>query len=332
MQLLYRWMSIQQLPVLQPMCCGHDTPVMAPAAAAELAGVFKALGDPTRVAIVNRLAAAPEVCVCDLTASFKLSQPTISHHLRLLREAGLVESERRGTWAYYRLVPDAIAQLRTVFDGVSEPALGRPPATQTRSRRPQRRARPLLRTTIGSSTTGSIRRRPRRPCRRDDAEPGRDDRDDDRRVEALQRVCGRAARAPVGAVHGGGDREHERAAELERRVQQAAGEALLLGCDAARAGHVQRAEGEREADARPGGTSAACRAGSSSRARSAGRAGSRRPTETMPGQDQPRDAEAHDQRRHARRERARRSGRRGRSRARSRAPTSRAAAAGRASR
>ena len=64
--------------------------------------------DPTRVAIVNRLAAAPEVCVCDLTAAFELSQPTISHHLRILRDAGLVEAERRGTWAYYRLVPEAI--------------------------------------------------------------------------------------------------------------------------------------------------------------------------------------------------------------------------------
>ena len=107
---------MKQLPVLQPMCCGPDTPVMPQAAAAELATVFKALADPTRVAIVNHLAAAPEVCVCDLTAAFELSQPTISHHLRLLREAGLVEAERRGTWAYYRLVPEAIAQLRAVFD------------------------------------------------------------------------------------------------------------------------------------------------------------------------------------------------------------------------
>ena len=114
-EVLYRQMSMKELPVLQPMCCGPETPVMEPAAAGELAAVFKALGDPTRVAIVNRLAAAPEVCVCDLTAAFDLSQPTISHHLRLLREAGLVESERRGTWAYYRLVPEAIEELRSVF-------------------------------------------------------------------------------------------------------------------------------------------------------------------------------------------------------------------------
>jgi ArsR family transcriptional regulator len=113
---------MKTLPVLQPMCCGPDTPVMPQAAAAELAAVFKALGDPTRVAIVNRLAAMPEVCVCDLTAAFELSQPTISHHLKLLREAGLVESERRGTWAYYRLVPEAIDRLRSVFAAGFEPA------------------------------------------------------------------------------------------------------------------------------------------------------------------------------------------------------------------
>jgi ArsR family transcriptional regulator len=103
------------LPVLQPICCGPDTPVMEPGAAESLAATFKALGDPTRVAIVNRLAAAPEVCVCDLTAAFELSQPTISHHLRILRDAGLVEAERRGTWGYYRLVPEAIDRLRAAF-------------------------------------------------------------------------------------------------------------------------------------------------------------------------------------------------------------------------
>src|SRR3954453_610593 len=104
-------MSMKQLPVLQPLCCRPGTPVMPPAAATELGGVFKALADPTRVAIVNRLAMAEEVCVCALTAGFDLSQPTISHHLKMLREAGLVEAERRGTWGYYRLVPEAIEQL-----------------------------------------------------------------------------------------------------------------------------------------------------------------------------------------------------------------------------
>lgn len=106
---------MKELPVLQPLCCGPDVAVMDDDAATELARAFKALSDPTRVAIVNRLSAAPEVCVCDLTAAFDLSQPTVSHHLRILREAGLVEAEGRGTWAYYKLVPEAVARLRDVF-------------------------------------------------------------------------------------------------------------------------------------------------------------------------------------------------------------------------
>jgi ArsR family transcriptional regulator len=103
------------LAVLQPICCATDEPPMPPAAAEQLAATFKALADPTRVAIVNRLTKLEAVCVCDLTAAFELSQPTISHHLKILRDAGLVEVERRGTWAYYRLVPDAIQVLRDIF-------------------------------------------------------------------------------------------------------------------------------------------------------------------------------------------------------------------------
>ena len=88
---------------------------MSREAADDLAAIFKALADPTRVAIVNRFATAESVCVCDLNAAFDLSQPTISHHLRILREAGLVEAERRGTWAHYRLVPESLTALRDVF-------------------------------------------------------------------------------------------------------------------------------------------------------------------------------------------------------------------------
>lgn len=103
------------LPVLQPLCCGPDVSPMEREAADALAGLFKALADPTRVAIINRLTCSDECCVCDLTSAFALSQPTVSHHLRVLREAGLIEAERRGTWAYYRLVPEAIERLREVF-------------------------------------------------------------------------------------------------------------------------------------------------------------------------------------------------------------------------
>src|SRR5262245_66512381 len=106
---------MKTLPVLQPLCCGPDAPAMDSASAVELARVFAALSDPTRVSIVNRLACGEECCVCDLTDAFALSQPTISHHLRVLRDAGLVEAERRGTWAYYRLVAEAIEGLRVGF-------------------------------------------------------------------------------------------------------------------------------------------------------------------------------------------------------------------------
>ena len=108
---------MQALPVLQPICCGPQTPPLPAKARDELAARFKALADPTRVAIVNRLAAADEVCVCDLTDAFELSQPTISHHLKVLRDAGLVTASRRGTWAYYRLVPEAIEALRDALGG-----------------------------------------------------------------------------------------------------------------------------------------------------------------------------------------------------------------------
>ena len=106
--------TISTLPLL---CCGPATPALEASQAESLALRFKALADPTRVAIVNRLAAADEVCVCDLNTAFDLSQPTISHHLKVLRDAGLVESSRRGTWAYYRLKPETVRQLRQTLGG-----------------------------------------------------------------------------------------------------------------------------------------------------------------------------------------------------------------------
>ena len=103
---------MKSIAILPTICCGPETQTLSEPEREELATRFKALSDPTRVAIINSLSAADEVCVCNLTATFDLSQPTISHHLKILREAGLVESSRRGTWAYYRLVPEAVAALR----------------------------------------------------------------------------------------------------------------------------------------------------------------------------------------------------------------------------
>ena len=86
--------------------------------AGAFAPMFKALGDPVRLRLLSMIASAGggEVCVCDLTGSFKLTGPTISHHLKVLREAGLVDSDRRGTWVYYRLVPAALVLLAGLLD------------------------------------------------------------------------------------------------------------------------------------------------------------------------------------------------------------------------
>ncbi len=83
--------------------------------AADLAKIFKALGDPVRLRLLSLIAsrAGGEVCVCDLTPAFELSQPTISHHLKLLRQAGLIDCERRGTWVYYWVLTDTLDQLST---------------------------------------------------------------------------------------------------------------------------------------------------------------------------------------------------------------------------
>jgi ArsR family transcriptional regulator len=99
-------------------CCG---PLAAPALtddeAAATADVFKALADPARVRIVNMLATRGEpVCVCHLIAPLGLSQPTVSHHLKKLTDAGLLDREQRGRWAYFSLRPQAVETLAAVVD------------------------------------------------------------------------------------------------------------------------------------------------------------------------------------------------------------------------
>ncbi|GAA2346417.1 metalloregulator ArsR/SmtB family transcription factor [Saccharopolyspora halophila] len=81
--------------------------------ATELARTFKAIGDPVRLRLLSLIAshAGGEACVCDVTEAFDLSGPTISHHLKVLREAGLITGDRRGTWIYYRVRPEALRQL-----------------------------------------------------------------------------------------------------------------------------------------------------------------------------------------------------------------------------
>ncbi|MFF4381479.1 ArsR/SmtB family transcription factor [Kitasatospora sp. NPDC001547] len=93
-------------------------------AAADLAKVFKALSDPVRLRLLSLIASheGGEACVCDLIGPFDVSQPTISHHLKVLREAGLVGSERRGTWVYYWVLPAALAKLSSLLQAPADTA------------------------------------------------------------------------------------------------------------------------------------------------------------------------------------------------------------------
>ena len=75
--------------------------------------------DPTRLAILRQLAGADEICACDFTACCDVAQPTVSHHLKVLRETGWVSSERRGTWVWYRLRPDAVERFGGIAGGLS---------------------------------------------------------------------------------------------------------------------------------------------------------------------------------------------------------------------
>lgn len=100
-------------------CCPPLTQAPIPATeATELATAFKAIGDPVRLQLLSMIAshAGGEVCVCDLTPAFDLTGPTISHHLRVLREAGLIDHQRRGTWVYYWVIPAKLAALSALLD------------------------------------------------------------------------------------------------------------------------------------------------------------------------------------------------------------------------
>jgi ArsR family transcriptional regulator len=116
MLLIYRHLSMSALPVIA--CC---RPLAAPSLSAEdaeaTAHLFKALGDPARVKIVNLLATSGDaVCVCELTGPLGLTQPTVSHHLKKLTDAGLLAREQRGVWAYYTIDPEAAARLGALAD------------------------------------------------------------------------------------------------------------------------------------------------------------------------------------------------------------------------
>lgn len=111
-------MSNSECPADALDCCTALTGEPIDADRAErIAPLLKALGDPARLRLMSLIAShdGAEACVCDLLPAFDLAQPTISHHLKVLHEAGLVERERRGTWVYYSVRPEALAALGSLF-------------------------------------------------------------------------------------------------------------------------------------------------------------------------------------------------------------------------
>ncbi len=131
---IFRYMRSLR-PVVSPCC----PPVLAGALnreeAEQLAATFKAVADPARLLVLSFIASQPsgEACVCHFQGPLNLSQPTVSHHLKLLFDAGLLERERRGTWVYYRIIPEQLAALRNVLS-IPEPVKA------AKTRRPKRRA------------------------------------------------------------------------------------------------------------------------------------------------------------------------------------------------
>jgi ArsR family transcriptional regulator, arsenate/arsenite/antimonite-responsive transcriptional repressor len=111
-----RWMTTATATATA--CCAPlGAASLSNAEAVATARLFKALADPHRVKIINLLATSPDpVCVCEFTGPLELSQPTVSHHLKKLVQAGLLDREQRGTWAYYRLNRDALGRLAAVAD------------------------------------------------------------------------------------------------------------------------------------------------------------------------------------------------------------------------
>jgi ArsR family transcriptional regulator, arsenate/arsenite/antimonite-responsive transcriptional repressor len=101
----------------QACCQALGAAALGEPQAVELATMFKALGDPVRLRLLSLIASHPggQACVCEISGTFDVSQPTISHHLKLLRSAGLLDCERRGTWVYYWVIPVALQQLSSVL-------------------------------------------------------------------------------------------------------------------------------------------------------------------------------------------------------------------------
>ncbi|MFB4282233.1 metalloregulator ArsR/SmtB family transcription factor [Nonomuraea sp. MTCD27] len=107
-----------------PCCAPIAREPLSETDAADLALMLKAVADPVRLRLLSMIGshAGGEACVCDLTDAFDLTAPTISHHLKVLRTAGLIDGERRGTWVYYRIVPETVNRLGALFTPLTAPA------------------------------------------------------------------------------------------------------------------------------------------------------------------------------------------------------------------
>ena len=106
-----------ELKVIEMCCSPIADAVLGETDAEELATAFKVLADPIRLRLLSMVANSDEACACDLAEPVGRSQPTISHHMALLTDAGLVTREKRGKWAYYRIVPERLAVLRAALGG-----------------------------------------------------------------------------------------------------------------------------------------------------------------------------------------------------------------------
>ncbi|MEV4077530.1 metalloregulator ArsR/SmtB family transcription factor [Nonomuraea fuscirosea] len=116
------------MPAVTTQCCAPIArEPLSEDDAADLAVLLKAVADPVRLRLLSMIGSHPggEACVCDLTGVFDLTAPTISHHLKVLRTAGLIDGERRGTWVYYRIIPETVSRLGALFT-----PLAAPPAAQ----------------------------------------------------------------------------------------------------------------------------------------------------------------------------------------------------------
>jgi ArsR family transcriptional regulator len=122
-------MSKSSLPLTDLSGCAFAPLVREPLsveAAAEMAVKLKALADPVRLRLFSSVAshAGGEACVCDISGGFEVSQPTISHHLKVLRDAGLLTSQRRASWVYYAVVPEALRDLSSLLNVDADTAIG----------------------------------------------------------------------------------------------------------------------------------------------------------------------------------------------------------------